>query len=236
MRYALFLVVGVLFALQMSACNCTLCLKVVGGSPLELHPTPLQQEAVASPAVAAAVDAAMTYSFQQPGQTAQWSLGPEVAALTGNGSTDLGFGGQAVCEITGQPLGLTGGTTLYFPDAGSAYGAWGGYRYNLDGGDGPVDFFGVGAAVWSHYGYDTDEYEIPEGLGGGAAAFQQGFGGGGDAFGVRLGAGAQLADDDRRIVPYGEVGYDLFLLGDDFDNQVRFGAGLSIKVGDPIGR
>jgi len=239
MRTLLFFGVGLFLALQMSACfGCRACIAASQTGSYR----PVTLDAVSSTSVADAADpvgslvaAVLDHGAPQSAGDVQWSVGPDVAMLRSDGSSEFGFGGQAICEITGQPFGLAGGATYYFPEVGNSYGAWGGYRYNVDSGDGPVDFFGLGAAVWSHYGYDTDGYEIPDeefGLGGGAA-LQQGFGGGGNAFGVRLGAGAKLADDGRRVVPYGEVGYDVFLLGDDFDNQARIGAGLSIKVGGP---
>ncbi|MEZ4417992.1 MAG: hypothetical protein R3E10_19715 [Gemmatimonadota bacterium] len=176
-----------------------------------------------------------SFTLPQAAGNAAWSGAPELAAVSANGSTDIGLGGQAVCKITGQPLGVTTGATLYFPEVGSAYGAWVGYHYNVDR-DGPLDFFGTGAALWSHYGYSSDDYVIPEGefgfngLGGGAA-FQQGFDGSGNAFGLRLGGGAALNRDQSRFAPYGEVGYDVFLLGDDFDNEVRFAAGVRVGLG-----
>ena len=238
MRTFVFFGVGLLLALQMSGCfGCAACFASGGGAsyrPLAMDGVGSAHMSDAADPLGALVTAVLNGAPQSAGD-AQWSAGPDVAMLRSDGSSDFGLGAQAICEITGQPVGLAGGATYYLPETGNSYGAWGGYRYNVEGGDGPVDFFGLGAAVWSYYGYDTDGYEIPDeefGLGGGAAR-QQGFGGSGSAFGVRLGAGAKLADEGRRVVPYGEVGYDVFLLGEDFDNQMRLGAGLSIKVGGP---
>lgn len=238
MRTLMFFGVGLFFTFQMSGCfGCKACFGTPGAAsyqPVAMDGMSSASAVDAADPLGALVSAVLDHGPPQNVGDAQWSVGPDVAMLRSDGSSDFGLGAQAICEITGQPIGLAGGATYYLPEAGNAYGAWGGYRYNVDGGDGPVDFFGLGAAVWSYYGYDTDGYEIPDdefGLGGGS--FQQGFGGSGNAFGVRLGAGAKLADDDRRVVPYGELGYDIFLLGDDFDNQLRAGAGLSIKVGGP---
>ena len=208
----------VLVASQIGACWCTACL----GSASPFQPTPSLGN-----------DLPRVLALPQATGGAGWAAGPELSAVTNDGHTEIGLGGQAVCEITGQPLGLTTGASLYFPDQGSAYGAWAGYQYNVES-EGSVDLFGVGAALWSHAGYGSD-YEIPDGefsgLGGGAGAFQQGFGGSGDAFGMRLGVGAVLDREDSRVTPYGEVGYDVFLLGEDFGNQLRFAAGLRLHLG-----
>ncbi|MCA9737957.1 MAG: hypothetical protein R3E98_14835 [Gemmatimonadota bacterium] len=171
----------------------------------------------------------------QAAGNAQWELGPEAALVSYDGGSDLGLGGNAICELTGEPLSLAGGATVYFPEAGNAYGAHAGVRYGRDL-DGPVDVFGSASAIWSRFSYDVDDYEIPDeefaGLGGGAAAFQQFGGFSGNAYGVRLGVGGILSSNgERRFRPYGELGYDIFLFGEDFENEIRAAAGLSFALG-----
>lgn len=157
-------------------------------------------------------------------------VGPEASVVSADGSSTAGAGVRCNCDTTTDNVAVTFGGTKYFPDAGSAYGAFVAARYTRPS-DGAAKVYGLAGPVWSRSGYNVEEYEIPTGEFGGGA-FQQGFGGDSqNALGVRLGAGVEFDRTGSSWKPYGEVGYDAFVAGADFTNQFRFAAGLTYQLG-----
>ncbi len=148
--------------------------------------------------------------------------------INSDGHSTFGLAALCDCALLSNPLvRYGGGLNYFFPDNGTALGGWFGGRYLLTP-DAPLGVFGSASAVWSRA--SSDSYTVPEfsRVGG----FFQESSSSQNAFGIRPAIGAEYdAGPESRFVPFAEVGYDVFLVGDDFDNEVRLSAGGSLKVG-----
>jgi len=169
------------------------------------------------------------------GSQSGWEAGATGTASNSTGGSQVGVGLRAHYLPGSTPLGLGMQLSKYFPEAGSAYGAWMGARLEIQS-DGPVNWVGIAGPTLARSGYSPDGYEIPEGdfgdFGGGAP--QQGVGlGSQNSYGLRLGVGATGNNPESKWRPFGEVGYDIFLGGADVENQLVFSGGVSYRLGGP---
>ena len=89
-------------------------------------------------------------------------VGPEASVVSADGSSTAGAGVRCNCDTTADNVAVTFGGTKYFPEAGSAYGAFVAARYTRPS-EGPAKVYGLAGPVWSRSGYSTPEYEIPTG-------------------------------------------------------------------------
>lgn len=156
-----------------------------------------------------------------------WAVGPEAGVL----GSDIGAGIRARYIPANSTIGVEGNLTKYFPDAGSAYGASIGARLEVPSGGAlrPYGFLGGTLLRTGYGGYEYDEGSF-DGLGGGA--FRQDFGSSSQtAYGLRVGVGASGNNRESRWSPFGEVGYNLFLGGADFDNEVTLSGGVTYRFG-----
>ena len=156
-----------------------------------------------------------------------WAAGPEASVL----GSDFGAGIRARYIPANSTIGIEGSFSKYFPDAGSAYGASLGARLSVPSGGAlrPYGFVGGTLLRTGYGGYEFDESEF-DGLGGGA--FRQDFGSDSQtAYGLRFGIGASGGNPESRWSPFGEVGYNLYVAGAEFDNKATVSGGVTYRLG-----
>lgn len=147
---------------------------------------------------------------------------------SGSPGLNIGLRGLPPGASVGPDIGV-----LYRSlDAGSEFGAWAGvYAPFTQSGD--VELGGLGGLEWRRFSYSYDEfdYEIPDGLGGGAAAFQEFGGTSQNALAVRLGFAASLNRPDSRWTPTAQLTYNVYVAGAEFGNHASLGVGIGYALG-----